>query len=48
MSNVCVGILIGWFAFVVLIYLWLIIDTMYYSHNMKNKLRKFKNVITEE
>lgn len=48
MNNMWEWIIIGWLVFVAIIYLWLILDMMYYSKNVKNKLRNLKSVITEE
>lgn len=48
MNSMWQGIIIGWFVFVVVIYLWLVLDMMYYSKNVKNKLRSLKTAITEE
>ncbi len=48
MNSMWQGIIIGWFVFVAVIYLWLVLDMMYYSKNVKNKLRSLKTAITEE
>lgn len=41
-------VLAAWLAFDVLIYVWAWWDDFYYSHNVKTKFRRFKEVITEE
>lgn len=48
MNSMWQGIIIGWFVFVAVIYLWLVLDMMYYSKNVKNKLHSLKTAITEE
>lgn len=41
-------ILVGWLSFVAVVYIWAIIDDIYYAHNVKDKLKKVKKAITEE
>lgn len=41
-------ILAGWLAFDLVIYIWAWYDNFYYSHDLKNKFRKLKELITEE
>lgn len=41
-------VLAVWLAFDVLVYIWALWDDFYYSHNVKAKFKKFKEVITEE
>ena len=41
-------ILVGWLSFVTVIYIWAIVDDIYYAHNVKDKLKKVKKVIPEE
>ncbi|MBP3566955.1 MAG: hypothetical protein IJZ01_05780 [Paraprevotella sp.] len=41
-------VVIAWVAFDVLIYLWAWADNYFYSHDVKGKMRKFKQIITEE
>jgi len=41
-------LLVGWLIFVVLIYLYVYLDYMYYRHNIKNKLKQAYEAITEE
>lgn len=48
MNSVWEGIIIGWVVFIAVIYLWLVLDMMYYSKNVKSKLRNLKSAITEE
>lgn len=41
-------ILIGWICFVVLVYLHMIWDTLYYYRNLSEKFRKLYRAFTEE
>ena len=41
-------LIIAWLAFDILIYLWAAIDYIYYTHNIRQKLNKLKQVFTEE
>ena len=41
-------ILAGWLCFVALVYLYAYLDYLYYRHNIKDKLQKAYEAITEE
>ncbi len=41
-------ILAGWLLCDLLVFLWAWCDDLYYSHNVRKKFRKMKEVLTEE
>ena len=41
-------LIVAWLAFDILIYLWAAIDYIYYTHKIRQKLNKLKQVFTEE
>lgn len=42
------GILAGWGVFNLFVYTWMWYDDMYYTHNLSQKFKQVKNVLTEE
>lgn len=40
--------LIGWLCFVILVYIYASLDYAYYRYNIKDKLSKIYNALTEE
>ena len=41
-------VLSSWLAFDILVFVWAWWDDFYYSHNVKNKFKRFKEAVTEE
>ena len=41
-------VLAAWLAFDILVFVWTWWDDFYYSHNVKNKFKRFKEAVTEE
>ncbi len=41
-------VLAAWLAFDFVIFVWAWLDNFYYSHNVKAKIRKLKETVTEE
>lgn len=42
------SLLIGWVVFDVLVYVWMWLDDVYYTHNLPQKFKQMKNILTEE